>query len=67
MIKLISRNVNMIVYCCSRSYKINKIDLLIYKGNNYKSYDYYSDIGCDNCGDNNLKFFIINKNKEVLI
>ena len=62
MIKIVTRNVNKTIYCCNNSYKINKIDLLIKNQDNYKSYDYYSDIECDNCGNNNLKFFIIKKN-----
>jgi hypothetical protein len=61
MIKIVTRNTNKNSYCCNKSYKINKIDLLINNQDNYKSFDYYSDTACDNCGDNHLKFFIIKK------
>jgi hypothetical protein len=64
MIKIKTRKTNLINYCCGKSHKINKIDLLINNQKNYKSFDYYSDKDCEVCGHNNIKFFVLDKNNK---
>ena len=66
MIKIKTRNTNLINYCCNKSYKISKIDLLINNLVILKSFDYYSDKACEVCGQNNLKYFVIRKNNKEI-
>jgi hypothetical protein len=66
MIKIKTRKTNLINYCCGKSHKINKIDLLINNQRHFKYFDYYSDTVCEICGHNNIKFFVLRKNNGVI-